>query len=221
MAAISSMDSSDPSSQSDIKIICLGDSAVGKSKLVERYLMDKFKPQRHSTYAVTLFAHKAEINDRTISVDLWDTAGQERFQSMHPSYYHGAHGCILVFDVTRKITYKNLAHWYSELRESRPKIPCILLANKIDVDMKVTKTSFKFASKHKLPFYFVSARDGTNVVKAFRDITRAALAYKETSQDLVDQILEELREMQNEGMSDEESDSHTTPDSNHDLEKVT
>jgi Rab-like protein 2 len=154
----------DPSS-SDVKIICLGDSAVGKSKLVERYLLDKYKPQLHSTYAVTLFHHTTEIDGRTVSVDLWDTAGQERFQSMHPSYYHGAHGCVLVFDVSRKVTYKNLTHWYEELRQSRPLIPCILVANKIDVDMNVTSKSFHFAKKHKLPFYFVSACDGTNVVR--------------------------------------------------------
>ena len=80
------------------------------------------------------------------------------------------------------MTYKNLSHWYAELRESRPHIPCILLANKIDgkviclfyiyynkptltVDTNVTGKNFNFAKKHKLPLYFVSASDGTNVVK--------------------------------------------------------
>ena len=51
---------------------------------------------------------------------------------MHPTYYHQAHACVLVFDVTRKVTYKNLAVWYKELRQNRPEIPCILVANKID-----------------------------------------------------------------------------------------
>ncbi len=172
----------------------------------------------------------------TLPTDIWDTAGQERFTKMHPSYYHTAHACILVvefgpssgilwrgsqcpccfnkvFDVTRKITYKNLANWYKvnqsvhtcshaqiipflilfylyyfyiflqELREYRPHIPCIVVANKIDgwckwkhdseftnlpfqiVDYSVTQKSFAFAKKHELPFYFVSAADGTNVVK--------------------------------------------------------
>jgi len=64
--------------------------------------------------------------------DFWDTAGQERFSSMHPSYYHDAHACILVFDATRKVTYKNLNNWYQELRQYRPNIPCFLVANKID-----------------------------------------------------------------------------------------
>ena len=64
--------------------------------------------------------------------DFWDTAGQERFQSMHRSYYHQAHACILVFDATRKTTYKNLANWYEEMRKYRPDIPCLCGVNKID-----------------------------------------------------------------------------------------
>jgi Rab-like protein 2 len=84
---------------------------------------------------------------------------------MHPSYYYRAHCCILVFDVTRKITYTHLADWYKELREFCEGIPCVLVANKIDVDYNVTRKEFKFASKHNLPFFFVSAADGTNVTK--------------------------------------------------------
>ena len=87
-----------------------------------------------------------------------------------------------VFDCGRKLTYKNLGHWYKELRENRPKIPCFVVANKIDgqlmhihsctlyhlsiiVDPRVTELNFTFAKKHKMPFYYVSASDGTNVVK--------------------------------------------------------
>jgi Rab-like protein 2 len=70
-----------------------------------------------------------------------------------------------VFDVTRKATYTNLAEWYKELRVYCENIPVICVANKIDVDEKVTKKAFQFPKKHDLPFYFVSAADGTNVVK--------------------------------------------------------
>ncbi|XP_013391798.1 rab-like protein 2A [Lingula anatina] len=115
-----------------VKVICLGDSAVGKSKLVERFLMDGYQPQQLSTYALTLFRYKTKVNKKEVAVDFWDTAGQERFSSMHPSYYHQAHACILVFDVTRKITYKNLPNWFKELRDYRPEIPCLCAANKID-----------------------------------------------------------------------------------------
>ena len=88
----------------DVKVILLGDSAVGKSKLVERFLMGDYHPRQLSTYALTLFRHRASVDGHDVEVDFWDTAGQERFSSMHPSYYFGAHACVLAFDVTRKIT---------------------------------------------------------------------------------------------------------------------
>jgi Ras family len=97
----------------DLKIILLGDSAVGKSKLVERFLMDEYNPRQLSTYALTLFRKKVTLEDtgEEKTVDFWDTAGQESFNRMHPSYYYRAHCCILVFDVTRKVTYQHLADW--------------------------------------------------------------------------------------------------------------
>ncbi|XP_053318913.1 rab-like protein 2B [Spea bombifrons] len=176
----------------NVKIICLGDSAVGKSKLMERFLMDGFRPQQLSTFALTLYKYTASVDGKTVLVDFWDTAGQERFQSMHASYYHKAHACIMVFDVQRKITYRNLSTWYQELREYRPEIPCILVANKIDADLRVTQKGFSFAKKHNLPFYFVSAADGTNVVKLFTDAIKLAVSYKQNSQDFMDEVMREL-----------------------------
>ena len=69
----------------------------------------------------------------SFSVDIWDTAGQESFNELHPTYYFGAHVCILVFDVTRKVTYTNLRNWYAEMRNQCPHIPCICIANKVDL----------------------------------------------------------------------------------------
>ncbi|KAF6017872.1 RABL2B [Bugula neritina] len=176
-----------------VKIICLGDSAVGKSKLVERFLMDGYKPQQLSTYALTLFSYDTEVDGEKVQVDFWDTAGQERFNSMHPSYYHQAHACIIAFDVTRKVTYRNLPQWYKELREYRPNIPCICAANKIDVDYSITKKAFGFPSKNNMPFFFVSASDGTNVVKLFREAIAAAVKYKKSGEvDFIDEIMNEL-----------------------------
>ncbi|KAM5253814.1 rab-like protein 2B isoform 1-T8 [Hipposideros larvatus] len=190
----------------NVKIICLGDSAVGKSKLMERFLMDGFQPQQLSTYALTLYKHTATVDGRTVIVDFWDTAGQERFRSMHASYYHKAHACIMVFDVQRKVTYKNLHNWYTELREFRPEIPCIVVANKIDADIKVTQKSFNFARKFSLPLYFVSAADGTNVVKLFNDAIRLAVSYKQNSQDFMDEVLQELENFNLEQKVEDEPD---------------
>ncbi|XP_027710094.1 rab-like protein 2A isoform X3 [Vombatus ursinus] len=154
---------------------------------MERFLMDGFRPQQLSTYALTLYKHTTTVDGKTILVDFWDTAGQERFQSMHASYYHKAHACIM-----RKVTYKNLTTWYSELREFRPEIPCLVVANKIDVDTSMTQKSFNFARRFALPLYFVSAADGTNVVKLFNDAIRLAVSYKRNSQDFMDEVLQEL-----------------------------
>ncbi|NWU95572.1 RBL2A protein, partial [Upupa epops] len=199
-----------------VKIICLGDSAVGKSKLLERFLLDGFRPQQLSTFALTLYKHRAQVDGQTVLVDFWDTAGQERFQSMHASYYHKAHACIMVFDVQRKVTYRNLNNWYKELREFRPEIPCIVLANKIDADMKMTQKSFSFARKLNLPFYFVSAADGTNVVKVFNYAIKLAVGYKQNSGDFMDEVMRELESFdlqKSENLSDEESNPEEKPPS--------
>jgi len=167
-----------------VKIIILGDSAAGKSKLVERYLMDDYAPQQLSTYALTLFRHTERLDDGTeVPIDLWDTAGQDRFNSLHPSYYYRAHACILCFDITRKITYKNLEKWYEELQMYCKGIPCMVIGNKIDVDYEVTKKNFAFAAKRGLPFMFVSAADGTNVARCFREVVKMGLAYKNNPED--------------------------------------
>ncbi|NWV42890.1 RBL2A protein, partial [Grantiella picta] len=193
-----------------VKIICLGDSAVGKSKCVGRGRPrgdgPRHRPQQVSTFALTLYQHRARVGGQDVRVDFWDTAGQERFRSMHASYYHQAHACIMVFDVQRKVTYKNLNSWYKELREFRPEIPCIVVANKIDADMKVTQKSFNFARKFSLPFYFVSAADGTNVVKLFNDAIRLAVAYKQHSGDFMDEVLRELESFDLQKTSNDLSD---------------
>ena len=121
-------------------------------------MLQDFVPRQLSTYALTLFRYDTTTDDgKKISVDFWDTAGQERFNKMHPSYYFQANACILVFDVTRKESYQHLQNWYQELRNYCPQVPVICVANKIDVNMKVTTKKFKFPRKHKLPFFFVSA----------------------------------------------------------------
>lgn len=195
-------------SDHSVKIICLGDSAVGKSKLVERFLLDDYIPQQSSTYAVNLFKYSTKVRGKRVAVEIWDTGGQERFNTMHPSYYHGSQACILVFDVERKITYKNLANWYKEMRHFRPDIPCLVVANKIDIDLRVTQKAFNFAAKHQLPMYFVSASSGVNVVKVFRDAIKLSVAYKENSTDFMDEIMKELELM---GNIDTETANDTCP----------
>jgi len=177
--------SADDLKPADLKIIMLGDSAVGKSKMVERFLLQEYCPRTLSTYALTLFRHAHSDGDKQYSIDFWDTAGQEQFNKLHSSYYYQANACILGFDVTRKITYKNLQKWYSELRHYCPDIPVICVANKVDADPAMVKKRFNFAHEHKLPFYFVSAADGTNIVRVFNEAVKLAIKNKEEPTDEV------------------------------------
>jgi Rab-like protein 2 len=126
-----------------------------------------------------VFKHTANIDGKEVSIDFWDTAGQERFERIHSSYYHRAHACVMVFDVTRKDTYVNLAHWYRELQQYRKGIPILVVANKIDVNPRVTSKPFQFTDKRGLPkVRFCSASDGTNVVSVFEDIVQMAYQRK-------------------------------------------
>lgn len=190
--------------ENDLKIILLGDSAVGKSKLMERFLLQDYKPAPLSTYALTLYPFKTVVpgTSRHVKIDFWDTAGQERFQSIHPSYYIGAHACILVFDASRKITYSNLEKWYSELVQHKGKsIPILVAANKVDMDPEISKKSFGFVERKRVetgqevPFYCVSASNGINVVALFQDAIKKAVEYKDKGGDtFVDQVLEFIKE---------------------------
>lgn len=181
-----------------VKLILLGDSAVGKSKLVERFLMQRYVPVQMSTFALTMFQYDFidEATKVETDVDIWDTAGQERFASMHPAYYHGAACCILVFDCTRKATYKNLEKWMSELRSFREHIPCIVACNKIDEVPDAASKSFAFAEKHEMPLFHVSAADGSNVVALFEAAIDQAVKYSKDpkAEDYVSQVMSLLKD---------------------------
>eukprot|EP00929_Paragymnodinium_shiwhaense_P037435 TRINITY_DN19949_c0_g1_i1.p1 TRINITY_DN19949_c0_g1~~TRINITY_DN19949_c0_g1_i1.p1 ORF type:complete len:216 (-),score=62.68 TRINITY_DN19949_c0_g1_i1:558-1205(-) len=187
----------------DLKIIMLGDSAVGKSKMVERYLLEDYCPRTLSTYALTLFRYNHQEGDKEYKIDFWDTAGQEQFDKLHASYYFQANACILAFDVTRKITYKNLEKWYKEMRHYCPDIPVILVANKVDADPQIATKKFNFPAQHKLPFFFVSAADGTNIVRVFQEATKLAIKNKEEP---ADEVMAEIWALlEEEGLADSKS----------------
>jgi Rab-like protein 2 len=175
----------------DLKIIMLGDSAVGKSKILERYLMEEYNPRTASTYALTLFRHNYydDESGKEYKIDFWDTAGQEQFKKLHASYYFQANACIIAFDITRKVTYKNLEMWYKEMRQYCPDIPVICIANKVDVDPSMAKKKFNFAVTHQLPFFCVSAADGTNVVRVVKEAIKLAVKNKE---DPADEVMAEI-----------------------------
>merc|ERR1719375_1781195 len=185
----------------DLKIIMLGDSAVGKSKILERYLMEEYNPRTASTYALTLFRHNyQDESGKEYKIDFWDTAGQEQFNKLHASYYFQANACVLAFDITRKITYKNLEMWYKEMRLHCPDIPVICIANKVDSDPSMAKKKFNFPANNGLPFFCVSAADGTNVVRVIKEAIKLAIKNKEEPADeVMAEIWNLLREEESAG----------------------
>ncbi|RLN91181.1 hypothetical protein BBJ28_00004758 [Nothophytophthora sp. Chile5] len=138
-----------------------------------------------STFALTLFRKEVEFDDEN----------GKRVVKIGAISRGTCQMTAWVFDVTRKVTYQNLANWYKELREYCETIPCFLVANKIDVDMnKVTSKKFKFAETHNLEFSFVSAADGTNVVRVFKDAVEAAVKFKREGGDFMSDVLDLLGE---------------------------
>merc|ERR1719163_1579584 len=136
-------------------------------------------------------------------IDFWDTAGQEQFNKLHASYYFQANACILCFDITRKVTYKNSEMWYKEMRHYCPDIPVICIANKVDVDSSMAKKKFNFPQTHNLPFFCVSAADGTNVVRIVKEAIKLAIMNKENPEDeVMAEIWALLRDEEDSGKAD-------------------
>jgi Rab-like protein 2 len=123
-----------------------------KQILFKKYILSILYSEERtsSTHALTMYRHNTIVDGKEVKVgklltihkrlviDIWDTAGQESFNELHPSYYFRAHACILVFDASRKVTYANLKNWYKEMRNHCPHIPCLVIANKIDIDERAT-----------------------------------------------------------------------------------
>jgi Rab-like protein 2 len=108
--------------------------------MIKRFCTGTFTGEYKKTIGVDFLQKKVFVPNQgeTVTMDLWDTAGQESFNELHPSYYFGASAAILVFDASRKVTYQNLKGWYKEMRHHAPDIPCIIIANKIDIDERAT-----------------------------------------------------------------------------------
>ncbi|KAJ5070284.1 small rab-related gtpase [Anaeramoeba ignava] len=137
------------------KIIVIGDSNVGKSSLMERFTNNAF----------------LENFITTIGVDFWDTAGQERFRTVTRSFYRGANGVVIVYDITNRKSFENLQKWIEDVKLYSNNDPQILvLGNKSDLtERKVisTEAAKNFSSQFGASFYETSAKDSTNVDKAF------------------------------------------------------
>jgi small GTP-binding protein len=117
------------------KIVIIGDSSVGKSNMMSRYLKNEFSLESKATVGVEFGAKRLDIEDFTVKAQIWDTAGQERYKSIANVYYKGSKGAFVVYDITRKESFENVDKWVNELRGNGGKdVHMILIGNKCDLE---------------------------------------------------------------------------------------
>ncbi|XP_034106015.1 ras-related protein Rab-18 [Drosophila sulfurigaster albostrigata] len=156
-----------------IKLLIIGESGVGKSSLVRRFVENKFDENHDVTIGMDFKSAVMNVDGIDYKVALWDTAGAERFRSLTPSFYRKALGAILVYDITDRDSLVKLEAWLAEVDSfsDNPNIAIIVVGNKIDKDRVVDREEGrKFARKHRALFIETSAKCDQFVSDAFRDI---------------------------------------------------
>ena len=118
-----------------MKLILIGDASVGKTNILTKYLKNEFDPNSKATVGVELGTKNIQIDNKIIKVQIWDTAGQERYKAITSTYYKGAKGAIIVYDITRKITFDNIEKWIGDLKVNGDEnIIIFLVGNKSDLN---------------------------------------------------------------------------------------
>jgi Ras-related protein Rab-18 len=162
-----------------LKILIIGESGVGKSSILLRFTDDLFDAQQAATIGVDFKVKTLTVDGNKTKLAIWDTAGQERFRTLTPSYYRGAQGAILVYDVSSRETFSKLNIWLNELETfaNKPDIVKMLVANKVDKqNREVTKDEgLKFARKHSMLFIEASAKTKEGVQIAFEELVQKIL----------------------------------------------
>ncbi|KAJ6239350.1 ras-related protein rab-5c [Anaeramoeba flamelloides] len=158
------------------KIVVLGESAVGKTSVLNRYATNKFYQKIEPTIGSTNFQKTINQLDYKIKLLIWDTAGQERFHSLAQMYYRGAKGALVIYDVQNVDSFERAKEWVEELRkQGDPNVQIALVANKIDLpDHMVDKNeAIKYAKENQLLFKETSAKTGEGVTEAFISLAKS------------------------------------------------
>ncbi|CAL8350140.1 unnamed protein product [Arctogadus glacialis] len=174
-----------PSSDYLFKLLLIGDSGVGKSCLLLRFADNTYTETYISTIGVDFKIRTIDMDGKTVKLQIWDTAGQERFRTITSSYYRGAHGIIIVYDVTEQESYNNISQWLQEIeRYACQNVSRLLLGNKCDLVAKkvvASSTAQELASSLHIPFIETSARSSDNVERAF--LTMASEIHRRLASD--------------------------------------
>jgi Ras-related protein Rab-11A len=164
-----------------LKVVIVGDSGVGKTNLIKRFVSNTFTPNSKATVGVEFISKSYRINNQVFKIEMWDTAGQERYKSITAAYYKGAKGALIVYDTTQKTSFENIDKWMAEIKDKSSKdMKLMIVGNKTDLkDERQVKTEEALVKAKDLeaPIMEASALDGSNVKEAFYDLLKEM--YKE------------------------------------------
>ncbi|KFK44721.1 hypothetical protein AALP_AA1G294500 [Arabis alpina] len=156
------------------KVVLTGDSGVGKSNLLSRFTRNDFSHDSRATIGVEFATRSIQCDDKIVKAQIWDTAGQERYRAITSAYYRGAVGALLVYDVTRHVTFENVERWLKELRDhTDANIVIMLVGNKADLrHLRAisTEEAKAFAERENTFFMETSALEAVNVDNAFTEV---------------------------------------------------
>ncbi|KAI0641761.1 ras-domain-containing protein [Trametes meyenii] len=160
----------------NVKLLLIGNSSVGKSSLLLRFSDEQWLPEDESsaTIGVDFRVHKMDVKGKKVKLSIWDTAGQERFRTITSSYYRGAQGIVLVYDVANRESFEALPKWFSELETYvSSAVVKIIVGNKVDKEFSrqvPTAEGQAFATRMGALFVEASAKTSVGVQDAFRDV---------------------------------------------------
>merc|ERR1712051_30853 len=168
------------------KFLVIGSAGIGKSCLLHQFIEGRFKEDSSHTIGVEFGSKIVLVGGKTVKLQIWDTAGQERFRSVTRSYYRGAAGALLVYDITSRESFNALSNWLTDARTlASPAIVILLVGNKKDLEDEREVTfleASRFAQENDLVFVETSAKSGENVEEAFLKCSKTILAKIETGE---------------------------------------
>lgn len=163
-----------------IKLIIIGDSSVGKSNISLQYSEKEFQDNHEITLGVEFSSKAIYNNGKVYKLQIWDTAGQETFRSLIKTFYRGAHGCLVVYDITNRASFNNIGSWIKDLHDNcMSNIPIFIIGNKTDLsnNREVShEEGKKYADDNKYTFFEISAKDYNDVCKVFNSLILNILA---------------------------------------------
>ncbi len=157
----------------EFKLVLIGDGGVGKTTFVKRHLTGEFEKRYIATLGVEVHPLTFHTSRGPVTFNVWDTAGQEKLSGLRDGYYIGGNCGIIMFDVSSRITYKNVPKWYRDLIRVCEQVPIVLVGNKVDIkERKVKAKQITFHRRHGLQYYDISAKSNYQFEKPFLWLAR-------------------------------------------------